>query len=65
MRALQVVLLLSLSLLIRPAWAWHIAGTVYCDANDNHSIDGGDTELSGYTVKLTSQSVSPGTSYTT
>ena len=38
-----------------PASAWHIAGTVYCDQNDSHTIDGPDTPLAGYTAQVTSQ----------
>jgi hypothetical protein len=43
-----------------PALAWHIAGTVYCDKNNSHTIDGPDTPLAGYTAKVTSQNANPG-----
>lgn len=61
MRFTLILPLLAL-LCAAPAHAWHIAGTVYCDFNNSHSIDGADTELVGYTVKITSQG--HGTTYT-
>lgn len=44
--------------------AWHVSGTVYCDANHDGAISTGDTPLSGIVVRATSQIVSPGTFYT-
>lgn len=38
-----------------PAAAWHISGTVYCDHDNDAQIDGGDSRLSGVSVKITSQ----------
>ena len=47
-----------------PARAWHVSGTVYCDQNGSHTIDGPDTMLVGYTAAVTSQVASPGTTAT-
>lgn len=54
MHMLRAVTAVALALYAAPALAWHIAGTVYCDQNDSHTIDGPDTELFGYTAKVTS-----------
>ena len=55
---MRIVLLLATTLVAVqavPASAWHIAGNVYCDQNDSFTIDGPDTALASYTVRITSQ----------
>src|SRR5437016_3637595 len=42
-----------------PAWAWHIAGQVFCDRNGNKTIDASDTTLDGVGVLITSLTTSP------
>lgn len=39
------------------AFAWHIAGKVYCDANLNGIFDGDDSLLSGVTIEMTKDGV--------
>src|SRR5258706_549206 len=46
-----------------PAWAWHIAGQVFCDRNGNSSIDGSDTTLDGVGVLITALTNSPGSTF--
>src|SRR5262245_11394276 len=46
-----------------PASAWHISGTVYCDRDNDAQIDGGDSRLSGVSVRITSQVENPGQDY--
>lgn len=41
------------------ALAWHIEGTVYCDANQSGFIDDGDTPVGGITVRLTALTATP------
>jgi hypothetical protein len=55
--------LLALALTASAAHAWHVAGTVYCDQNGNFVIDGPDTELAGYSARITS-TTNPGASWT-
>jgi hypothetical protein len=43
----------SLGLMEGTALAWHVTGTVYCDANLNGVIDAGDLPVSGLTVTVT------------
>ncbi|MEO6026031.1 MAG: hypothetical protein ABIR79_04105, partial [Candidatus Binatia bacterium] len=45
------------------SWAWYIQGRVYCD-NGNGFPDAGDTSVDGVTVTITSQTASPGTTFT-
>src|SRR5262245_17159521 len=48
-----------------PAWAWHIAGQVFCDRNGNQMIDGSDTTIDGVGVLITALTNSPGTTFPT
>ena len=43
----------GLFVLTAPAWAWHVEGCVYCDANGNGVIDSGDIALPNVGVTVT------------
>jgi hypothetical protein len=43
----------SMGMMQGTAQAWHVIGTIYCDANLNGVIDSGDLPVSGLTVTVT------------
>jgi hypothetical protein len=45
------------------ASAWHIAGTVLCDANGNSTVDQWDTRVEGVTVRVTALTAFPGETF--
>src|SRR5437868_3396679 len=46
-----------------PAWAWHIAGQVFCDRNGDDAIDGSDTTLDGVGVLISALTNAPGSTF--
>jgi hypothetical protein len=59
--AMAAFMVASVAMMEGTAQAWHVMGTVYCDANLNGVIDEGDLPVSGLTVTVTGTS---GTSFT-
>jgi len=59
--AMTAFMVASVAMMEGTALAWHVQGTVYCDANLNGVIDAGDLPVSGLTVTVTGTS---GTSFT-
>ena len=50
--AMAAFMVASMGLMEGTALAWHVQGTVYCDANLNGIIDAGDLPVSGLTVTV-------------
>ena len=51
--AMAAFMVASVAAMEGTAQAWHVTGTVYCDANLNGVIDEGDLPVSGLTVTVT------------
>jgi hypothetical protein len=45
------------------AWAWHIAGSVFCDENANAVIDAADSPIGNVSVRATSLTAAPGETF--
>jgi len=64
MRASAIAVVLAL-VVASPVLAHHVSGTVYCDQNENGSIDPGDTPISGVQAVATSLDAVPGQQFDT
>jgi hypothetical protein len=63
-RSLATAIAVACLALVSAAHAHHISGTLYCDVDYDGIIDGGDSRLSGITVRAVSQDVNPGETFT-